>query len=100
MAQFHFVEDYERHVADLIEKHPMDEAMSLAVGGSFNEIGAIEADILRYAGLKDGYDIDRPGMRQWSTCIGPRSIDEDRIYRDRYRPTVARLREIKIPSKL
>jgi ubiquinone/menaquinone biosynthesis C-methylase UbiE len=54
MAQFHFVEDYERHVADLIEKHPMDEAMSLAVGGSFNEIGAIEADILRYAGLKDG----------------------------------------------
>jgi ubiquinone/menaquinone biosynthesis C-methylase UbiE len=57
MAQFHFAEDYERHVAQLIEKYPIDEAMSLAVGGSYHEIGAIEADILRYTGLKDGMSL-------------------------------------------
>lgn len=33
MAQFHYVEDYERLVSELISKHPIDEAMSLAVGG-------------------------------------------------------------------
>jgi len=47
MAQFHFIEDYERHVAHLIKKYPIDEAMSLAIGGSYQEIGTIEADILR-----------------------------------------------------
>src|SRR5208283_1568437 len=54
MAQFHFVEDYERLVAHLIETYPLDEAMSRAVGGGFQEIGAIEAEVMRYAGLKDG----------------------------------------------
>jgi hypothetical protein len=28
MAQFHFVEEYERLVAHLMENHPIDEAMS------------------------------------------------------------------------
>jgi ubiquinone/menaquinone biosynthesis C-methylase UbiE len=57
MPQFHFVEDYERLVARLIEEYPIDEAMSLAVGGRYHEIGAIEADIMRYAGLKDGMSL-------------------------------------------
>src|SRR6202044_2186977 len=57
MAQFHFVEDYERHVAQLIEKYSIDEAMSLAVGGSYQKIGTIEADILRYAGLTNGMSV-------------------------------------------
>jgi ubiquinone/menaquinone biosynthesis C-methylase UbiE len=57
MAQFHFVEDYERLVGQLIEKYPIDEAMSLAVGGRYEEVGAIEADIMRYAGLKDGMSL-------------------------------------------
>ena len=43
MAQFHFVEEYEKHVAQLIKDYPLDEAMRLAVGGGFQEIGAIEA---------------------------------------------------------
>jgi len=47
MAQFHFVEDYERYVSSLIASHPIDEAMSLAVGGSYEETGAIEAAILK-----------------------------------------------------
>jgi len=55
MAQF--VEDHEKEVANLIEKYPIDEAMSLAVGGAYHEIGVIEADILRYSGLKDGMSL-------------------------------------------
>ena len=54
MAKFHFVEDYERHVAHLIATQPIDEAMSLAVGGGYDEVGSIERDIMRWAGLKDG----------------------------------------------
>ncbi|MBU9592768.1 class I SAM-dependent methyltransferase [Burkholderia multivorans] len=54
MAQFHFVEDYEKHVANLKATHSLDDAMALAVGGSYHEIGKIESDILRYAGLKNG----------------------------------------------
>ena len=54
MAKFHFVEDYERYVRHLMRRHPIDEAMSLAVGGDYAEIGAIECEILRHAGLRDG----------------------------------------------
>lgn len=54
MAQFHFVEDYERHVANLIANHPLDEAMSLAVGGDYYDVGENEAAILEWIGLKDG----------------------------------------------
>lgn len=54
MASFHFVEDYERYVADLIRNHPIDTAMSLAVGGSYEAVGRIEAAILRHAGLRAG----------------------------------------------
>jgi ubiquinone/menaquinone biosynthesis C-methylase UbiE len=54
MAQFHFVEDYEKVVTDLMREHPIDEAMSLAVGGSFDNIGRIEAEILISHGLRDG----------------------------------------------
>jgi len=57
VAEFHFVEDYERHIAQLIANYPLDEAMSLAVGGGYEELGSIEADILRYAGLKDGLSL-------------------------------------------
>jgi hypothetical protein len=33
MPTVHFFEDYERHVAELMASHPLDEAMSLAVRG-------------------------------------------------------------------
>ena len=46
MPQVHFVEDYERHVAELMASHPPDEAMSLAVGGQYDEYGRLMADIL------------------------------------------------------
>lgn len=55
MAQFHFVEDYEKLVAGLIAAHPIDEAMSRAVGGGdYGIFGHIEFEILKAAGLKDG----------------------------------------------
>jgi ubiquinone/menaquinone biosynthesis C-methylase UbiE len=57
MAQFHFVEDYERHVANLKAKHPLDVAMSLAVGGGYEEIGEIASEALLYAGLKSGMSV-------------------------------------------
>jgi len=57
MAEFHFVEDYEKLVDRLVAEHPLDEAMAIAVGGLYNEIGQIEADLLKHAGLRDGMAI-------------------------------------------
>lgn len=54
MAQFHFVEDYCKHVDALIAQHPLDEAMSLAVGGSYEKIGRICADVLTHFGRAPG----------------------------------------------
>lgn len=55
MAKFHFVEDYARLVWKLRLKYPLDEAMSRAVGGGgYVHIGAIQAAIVEYAGLRDG----------------------------------------------
>lgn len=54
MAEFHFVQDYERLVADLIARHPIDTAMSMAVGGDFETVGRTECAVVRYAGLRDG----------------------------------------------
>jgi ubiquinone/menaquinone biosynthesis C-methylase UbiE len=60
MAQFHFVEDYERLVASLVAQYPIEEAMSRAVGGgigSYEAIGEIELNVVRWAGLQDGMSI-------------------------------------------
>lgn len=54
MAEFHFVEDYERLVAHLVATRPIDEAMAVAVGGDFENIGIIERAAMRHAGLRDG----------------------------------------------
>lgn len=54
MSEFHFVEDYERHVDQLIRRHPLPEAMSLAVGGHYEEFSVILAEVLVQNGLRDG----------------------------------------------
>ena len=54
MAQFHFVEDYEKLVASLISSFPIDDAMSRAVGGGYELYGNVEAVLLKQAGLADG----------------------------------------------
>ena len=51
-SEFHFVKDYKKFVKNLIKVYPIDEAMSLAVGGKYFEIGNIEKDILIRFGLK------------------------------------------------
>jgi ubiquinone/menaquinone biosynthesis C-methylase UbiE len=57
MAEFHFVEDYQNWIRTLIATYPLDEAMSLAVGGYYEAYGAIERAILHYAGLQNGMSL-------------------------------------------
>ena len=54
MAKFHFVEDYEKYVRQLMRELPLDEAMSRAVGGDYDRIGGIECEILQHFGLRNG----------------------------------------------
>lgn len=54
MAQSHFVDDYERYVADLKTKHSLDEAMSMAVGGDYEATGLTLVEIVRFYGLREG----------------------------------------------
>ncbi|RVU21487.1 class I SAM-dependent methyltransferase [Methylobacterium oryzihabitans] len=53
-AKPHFVVDYQRAVAALLRSHPVDEAMSLAVGGGYEHVGRVETAILRHYGIADG----------------------------------------------
>ena len=57
MAEPHFVEDYTKLVHGLMATHPLEEAMSRAVGGAYEAIGAIERAIVRHAGLRDGMSL-------------------------------------------
>jgi ubiquinone/menaquinone biosynthesis C-methylase UbiE len=50
---------YERFVSRLRSEHPEEEAMSLAVGGRFEQVGNIELALLQHFGLRpDSYLID------------------------------------------
>ncbi|SEI42831.1 class I SAM-dependent methyltransferase [Paraburkholderia diazotrophica] len=57
MAQFHFVEDYEKFVSQLVKTYPIDEAMAMAVGGNFEHTGRVETNLLLHAGLCDGMKV-------------------------------------------
>ena len=57
MPKFHFVEDYERYVSDLIATHPLDEAMALAVGGNYELFGQIEHAVLEYLGIQPNWTL-------------------------------------------
>ncbi len=57
MANFHFVEDYKKLVDDLLRRYPVDEAMSLAVGGGWEEVGGRCAQSLLNNGLADGMNV-------------------------------------------
>src|SRR5262249_6616490 len=50
-ADYHFVRDYERLVTKMLVRYPVDEAMSRAVGGDFERVGAVQCAVLRHAGL-------------------------------------------------
>jgi len=57
LARFHFLEDDENHVKGLIAKHPLDEAMSLAVAGNWDGGGNLGSDLLIHCGLRDGMTV-------------------------------------------
>ena len=50
-TKFHFLNDYRALVRNLIQKYPLDEAMSRAVGGSYEALGEVEKQLLIGAGL-------------------------------------------------
>jgi ubiquinone/menaquinone biosynthesis C-methylase UbiE len=79
MAEFHFIEDYEKWVASLIASYPIDEAMSLAVGGDFERIGKVEMNILRDSGLGPGMSIFDLGCGsgRLSYCVSRSGIEVD-----------------------
>lgn len=53
----HYVLDYRKHVHNLMAKYPIDEAMALAVGGHYDEIGQIAAEIVIRCGLTSSSSI-------------------------------------------
>ncbi len=51
-TKFHFVDDYRALVRNLIAQYPLPEAMSRAVGGSYDALGEVEKQLLIHAGLE------------------------------------------------
>lgn len=56
-AEPHFVSDYVALVQKLIREHPLDEAMEIAIGGSYEVAGRSLLRILQACGLKDGMSV-------------------------------------------
>ncbi|NTV09271.1 MAG: class I SAM-dependent methyltransferase [Zoogloea sp.] len=52
-----FVDDYRQLVRNLMASKPLDEAMSLSVGGSFDAIGEIEKSLLLQLGLQHNHTV-------------------------------------------
>ena len=55
--KYYFVEEYEQHVAQLVQEHDLDQAMSLAVGGHYESMGRNLLKVALHAGLKDGMSV-------------------------------------------
>jgi ubiquinone/menaquinone biosynthesis C-methylase UbiE len=49
----HYVSEYREHVRRLMAEHPLDEAMSLAVGGDYDRTGKAAVDVLIACGLQE-----------------------------------------------
>jgi len=54
---FHFTVDYRRHVQNLIEDNDIDTAMSLAVGGQWEEMGIKLSKFVQEQGVRSGMDV-------------------------------------------
>jgi ubiquinone/menaquinone biosynthesis C-methylase UbiE len=57
LAEFHFVEDYAKHVRELMDTYPLDEAMSRAVGGDFVRVGRIIVKLLSHIGMRNNLEV-------------------------------------------
>jgi ubiquinone/menaquinone biosynthesis C-methylase UbiE len=56
-SNYHFVDEYRAHVQQLMAQYPLDEAMSLAVGGDYDGTGKALVAILQNCGLSEGMSI-------------------------------------------
>jgi SAM-dependent methyltransferase len=53
----HYTKDYNNLVKKLIQELPMEEAMSVAVGGLYAEMGPVIVNVLKVCGLRDGMSV-------------------------------------------
>ncbi len=51
-TKFHFLDDYRNLVRGLMAQYPLEEAMSRAVGGSYDALGEVEKQLLIGCGLE------------------------------------------------
>lgn len=54
---YHFVKDYEKLVADLKKTKPLDEAMSIAIGGGWGDYDSLFQKILKENYLKNDFKV-------------------------------------------
>lgn len=64
----HFEKDYGAHIAGLMSKYPIKEAMSLAVGGQFELFGKIQVALLTQLGLANGQTVIDLGCGSKENC--------------------------------
>ncbi len=57
MSEFHFVEDYKTFVQKLVKEHGLEKAMSLGVGGYWQEMGIKLSKFAQSHGVKSGIDL-------------------------------------------
>jgi len=57
MPRVFVLEDYEKWLDAMLKERPLEEAMSLAVGGSYDAIGEREAELLTSVGLRNGMSV-------------------------------------------
>lgn len=53
----HFLSSYLKHSKDLLETHEESQAMSLAVGGDYDAVGALEFLLLKHLGLQPHHQV-------------------------------------------
>jgi SAM-dependent methyltransferase len=56
-TRFHFIDDYRALVRDLAAQYPLAEAMSRAVGGSYDALGEVEKQLLIGYGLEAAHTL-------------------------------------------
>ena len=74
-SKFHFVNDYQKHVKRLIgSSSTVDEAMALAVGGNYLEVGQVEKKNTSKSRTETRYEYYRLWLWKWtfSTCVARR----------------------------
>jgi ubiquinone/menaquinone biosynthesis C-methylase UbiE len=80
LFQPHFVRDYRRVVRTLKQRHGLDDAMSLAVGGHYEHMGAAQVSLLHDCGLRDDDAVLDVGCGSGRTAYALRQISALRYH--------------------